>query len=70
MTQHKKIIFELNYLNEFPMYIIKVLARKNNSDKHFSYTVSINECMDIAFDSMNDLRDSLKKKDLVGQYII
>tara|TARA_B100000768_G_C11196116_1_gene339562 strand:+ start:499 stop:876 length:378 start_codon:yes stop_codon:yes gene_type:complete len=62
MIKHKKIIFELNYLNEFPMYNIKVLVRKNTSGKHSSYTVSINECMDIAFDSLNELRDSLENK--------
>lgn len=54
MIKHKKIIFELNYLNEFPMYNIKVLVRKNTSGKHSSYTVSINECMDIAFDSLEN----------------
>jgi hypothetical protein len=62
MIKHKKIIFELNYLNEFPMYNIKVLVRKSTSDKHSSYTVSINECMDIAFDSLNELRNSLENK--------
>ena len=44
------------------MYNIKVLVRKNTSGKHSSYTVSINECMDIAFDSLNELRDSLENK--------
>lgn len=62
MIKHKKIIFELNYLNEFPIYNIKVLVRKSTSDKHSSYTVSINECMDIAFDSLNELRNSLENK--------
>jgi hypothetical protein len=62
MIKHKKIIFELNCLNEFPMYNIKVLVRKNTSGIHSSYTVSINECMDIAFDSLNELRDNLENK--------
>ena len=44
------------------MYNIKVLVRKSTSDKHSSYTVSINECMDIAFDSLNELRNSLENK--------
>jgi hypothetical protein len=62
MIKHKKIIFELNYLNEFPMYNVKVLVHKNTSGKHSTYTVSINECIDIAFDSLNELRDSLENK--------
>jgi thymidylate synthase ThyX len=62
MIKHKKIIFELNYLNEFPMYNVKVLVHKNTSGKHSTYTVSINEGIDIAFDSLNELRDSLENK--------
>ena len=47
------------------MYNIKVLVRKNNSGKHSSCTVSINECMDIAFDSLNELRDNLENKGFI-----
>jgi hypothetical protein len=62
MLKHKKIIFELNYLNEYPMYNVKVLIHKSTSGKHSTYTVSVNECIDIAFDSLNELRDSLENK--------
>ena len=62
MKQHKKIIFELDNLNEFPVYNVKILAHKSNSGKHSTYTVSINECIDNAFDSLNKLRDNMNKE--------
>jgi len=62
MKQHKKIIFELENLNEFPMYNVKILVHKSNSRKHSTYTVSINEYIDNAFDSLNRLRDNMNKE--------
>jgi len=62
MKQHKKIIFELDNLNEFPMYNVKILVHKNSSGKHSTYTVSINEYIDNAFDSLNRLRDNMNKE--------
>lgn len=62
MKQHKKIIFELDNLNEFPVYNVKILVHKSSSGKHSTYTVSINECIDIAFDSLNKLRDNMNKE--------
>lgn len=44
------------------MYNVKVLIHKSTSGKHSTYTVSVNECIDIAFDSLNELRDSLENK--------
>jgi len=44
------------------MYNLKVLVHKNTSGKHSTYTISISECIDIAFDSLNELRDSLENK--------
>ena len=62
MKQHKKIIFELDNLNEFPMYNVKILAHKSRAEKHSTYTVSINEYIDNAFDSLNRLRDNMNKE--------
>ena len=62
MKQHKKIIFELENLNEFPMYNVKILVHKSSSRKHSTYTVSINEYIDNAFDSLNRLRDNMNKE--------
>jgi len=62
MKQHKKIIFELDNLNEFPMYNVKILVHKSSSGKHSTYTVSINEYIDNAFDSLNRLRDNMDKE--------
>ena len=62
MKNHKKIIFELNNLNEFPMYNVKILVHKSSSGKHSTYTVSINEYIDNAFDSLNRLRDNMDKE--------
>ena len=62
MKNHKKIIFELDNLNEFPLYNVKILVHKSSSGKHSTYTVSVNECIDIAFDSLNKLRDNMNKE--------
>ena len=62
MKQHKKIIFELDNLNEFPMYNVKILVHKSSSGKHSTYTVSINEYIDNALDSLNRLRDNMNKE--------
>ena len=62
MKQHKKIIFELDNLNEFPMYNVKILIPKSSSGKHSTYTVSINKYIDNAFDSLNKLRDNMYKE--------
>ena len=62
MKQHKKIIFELDNLNEFPMYNVKIVLHKSSSGKHSTYTVSINEYIDNAFDSLNRLRDNMDKE--------
>ena len=62
MKQHKKIIFELDNLNEFPMYNVKIVLHKSSSGKHSTYTVSINEYIDNAFDSLNRLRDNMNKE--------
>jgi len=62
MKLHKKIIFELDNLNEFPMYNVKILVHKSSSRKHSTYTVSINEYIDNAFDSLNRLRDNMNKE--------
>jgi hypothetical protein len=62
MKQHKKIIFELDNLNEFPVYNVKILVHKSSSGKHSTYTVSVNECIDIAFDSLNKLRNNMNKE--------
>jgi len=62
MKQHKKIIFELDNLNEFPMYNVKIILHKSSSGKHSTYTVSINEYIDNAFDSLNRLRDNMNKE--------
>ena len=62
MKLHKKIIFELDNLNEFPMYNVKILVHKSSSGKHSTYTVSINEYIDNAFDSLNRLRDNMNKE--------
>ena len=62
MKQHKKIIFELDNLNEFPMYNVKIILHKSSSGKHSTYTVSINEYIDNAFDSLNRLRDYMNKE--------
>lgn len=62
MENHKKIIFELDNLNEFPMYNVKILVHKSSSGKHSTYTVSINEYIDNALDSLNRLRDNMNKE--------
>ena len=62
MKQHKKIIFELDNLNEFPVYNVKILVHKSSSGKHSTYTVSINEYIDNALDSLNRLRDNMNKE--------
>ena len=62
MKQHKKIIFELDNLNGFPMYNVKILVHKSSSGKHSTYTVSINEYIDNALDSLNRLRDNMNKE--------
>jgi len=62
MKLHKKIIFELDNLNEFPMYNVKILVHKSSSGKHSTYTVSENEYIDNAFDSLNRLRDYMNKE--------
>ena len=62
MKQHKKIIFELDNLNEFPMYNVKIVLHKSSSGKHSAYTVSINEYIDNAFDSLNRVRDNMNKE--------
>jgi hypothetical protein len=62
MKQHKKIIFELDNLNEFPVYNVKILVNKSSSGKHSTYTVSINEYIDNALDSLNRLRDNMNKE--------
>ncbi len=62
MKNHKKIIFELDNLNEFPMYNVKILIPKSSSGKHSTYTVIINKYIDNAFDSLNKLRDNMYKE--------
>ena len=62
MKNHKKIIFELDNLNEFSIYNVKILVHKSSSGKHSTYTVSINEYIDNAFDSLNKLRDNMNKE--------
>ena len=62
MKNHKKIIFELDNLNEFPVYNVKILVHKSSSGKHSTYTVSINEYIDNALDSLNRLRDNMNKE--------
>jgi hypothetical protein len=62
MKNHKKIIFELDNLNEFPFYNVKILVHKISSGKHSTYTVSINEYIDNAIDSLNKLRDNMNKE--------
>jgi len=62
MKQHKKIIFELDNLNEFPVYNVKILVHKSSSGKHSTYTVSVNEYIDNALDSLNRLRDNMNKE--------
>ena len=62
MKNHKKIIFELDNLNEFPLYNVKILVHKSSSGKHSTYTVSVNEYIDNALDSLNRLRDNMNKE--------
>ena len=62
MKNHKKIIFELDNLNEFSIYNVKILVHKSSSGKHSTYTVSINEYIDNAIDSLNKLRDNMNKE--------
>ena len=62
MKNHKKIIFEFDNLSEFPVYNVKILVHKSSSGKHSTYTVSINEYIDNAFDSLNKLRDNMSKE--------
>ena len=62
MKNHKKIIFELDNLNEFPVYNVKILVHKSSSGKHSTYTVSVNEYIDNALDSLNRLRDNMNKE--------
>ena len=62
MKNHKKIIFELDNLNEFPLYNVKILVHKSSSGKHSTYTVSVNEYIDNALDSLNRLRDNINKE--------
>ena len=62
MKQHKKIIFELDNLNECPMYNVKIVLHKSSSGKHSTFTVSINEYIDNALDSLNRLRDNMNKE--------
>ena len=62
MKNHKKIIFELDNLNEFSIYNVKILVHKSSSGKHSTYTVSINEYIDNALDSLNRLRDNMNKE--------
>ena len=62
MKNHKKIIFELDNLNEFSIYNVKILVHKSSSGKHSTYTVSINEYIDNAIDSLNRLRDNMNKE--------
>jgi hypothetical protein len=63
MKQHKKILFELDNLNEFPMYNVKIVLHKSSSGKHSTYTVSINEYIDNAFDSLNRLKENMNKEE-------
>ena len=62
MKNHKKIIFEFDNLSEFPVYNVKILVHKSSSGKHSTYTVSINEYIDNALDSLNRLRDNMNKE--------
>ena len=62
MKNHKKIIFELDNLSEFPVYNVKILVHKSSSGKHSTYTVSVNEYIDNALDSLNRLRDNMNKE--------
>jgi len=62
MIKHKKIIFELNYLNEFTMYDIKIIVPANPSGKEGAFRVSVGECIDSALDSLNELRTRLEEK--------
>jgi hypothetical protein len=62
MKNHKKIIFELDNLNKFPLYNVKILVHKSSSGKHSTYTVSVNEYIDNALDSLNRLRDNMNKE--------
>ena len=62
MKNHKKIIFELDNLNELPLYNVKILVHKSSSGKHSTYTVSVNEYIDNALDSLNRLRDNMNKE--------
>ena len=62
MKNLKKIIFELDNLNEFPLYNVKILVHKSSSGKHSTYTVSVNEYIDNALDSLNRLRDNMNKE--------
>ena len=62
MKNHKKIIFELDNLNELPLYNVKILVHKSSSGKHTTYTVSVNEYIDNALDSLNRLRDNMNKE--------
>lgn len=44
------------------MYNVKILVHKSSSGKHSIYTVSVNEYIDNAFDSLNRLRDYMNKE--------
>lgn len=44
------------------MYNVKILVHKSSSGKHSTYTVSVNEYIDNAFDSLNRLRDYMNKE--------
>ena len=64
MIKHKNIIFELDNLSEITVYNVKILLHKRSSAKYSTYTVSVNECIDIAFDSLNRLRNNMKKEEI------
>ena len=44
------------------MYNVKILVDKSSSGKHSTYTVSVNEYIDNALDSLNRLRDNMNKE--------
>ena len=62
MKKRNRIIFEVDNLNKFPIYNIKILVHKCISGKYSTYTVSINEYIDNALDSLNRLRENMNKE--------
>ena len=62
MKKRIRIIFEVDNLNKFPIYNIKILVHKCISGKYSTYTVSINEYIDNALDSLNRLRENMNKE--------